>query len=141
MTEFSTRKPVTLASPAETLVLASELANHARATGDAVLMLEAARALRGVPRALFAPGMTTPAMLFAEARILASDDPDMLAEIDWVQNDTPRTMRIVGGDYVARRWAVRHEGEGRALKPVVSSLPPLRNAGAVWGMSFPGKAA
>jgi hypothetical protein len=142
MTDLSTpRQPATPASPAQTMSLAAELASYARAAADPLAMIEAARTLRGVQRELFKPGMATPATMFAEARILAEGDPEMLAEIDWVQNDTPRTLRIVGGNYVAESWALRHQGDGIGLKPVVNTLPPLRNARAVWGVTFPGKAA
>lgn len=132
-------QPAAPASPEQTMALAAELASYARAANDPVAMIEAARTLRGVPRDLFRPGMATPAMFFGEACILAEGDAEMLAEIDWVQNDTPRTVRIVGGNYAAERWRVRHAGDGMGLKPVVSTLPPLRNAGAVWGVTFPGK--
>lgn len=141
MTDLSTIQPAAPASPAEAISLAAELASYARAAADPLAMIEAARTLRSVQREFLKPGMATPATLFAEARILAEGDMDMLAEIDWVQNDTPRTVRIVGGDYVAQSWAVRHAGDGSGLKPVVSTLPPLRNGGTVWGVTFPGKAA
>jgi hypothetical protein len=141
MTDTATIQPAAAASPAETISLASELANYARAAADPLAMIEAARTLRSVPRDLFTAGMATPATLFAEARILADGDLELLAEIDWVQNDKPRTVRIVGGDSVAESWAVRHRGDGIGLKAAVNTLPPLRNAGAVWSVSFPGKAA
>lgn len=134
MTEFSTaRSPAIPASPEQTRALAAELAAYARAAADPLAMLEAARALRALPRDSFPVGAATPATMFAEARILASDDPEMLAEIDWVQNDTPRTVRIVGGRYAAESWAVRHSGDGIGLKPVVSTIPPLRNTATIWG--------
>ncbi len=141
MTDLSAIQSTAPATPAETIALTAELASYARAAADPLAMIEAARTLRTVQRELLTPGMATPATLFAEARILAEGDMDMLAEIDWVQNDTPRTVRIVGGDYVAQSWAVRHAGDGSGLTPVVNTLPPLRNAGAVWGVSFPVKAA
>lgn len=142
MTDFTAATaPATPASPAETMSLAAELASYARAAGDPLAMLEAARTLRGVPRDLFRAGMPTPATMFAEARILASDDPEMLAEIDWVQNDTPRTVRVVGGRYAAESWPVRHSGDGKGLSPMVTTLPRLRNAAAMWGGAVPVKAA
>jgi hypothetical protein len=131
------RQSATPASPAETIALANELASYARAAADPVAMIEAARTLRSVPRDLFTAGMATPSMLFAEARILADSDPEMLAEIDWVQHDTPRTVRIVGGNYVQDVWAVAHRGNGTGLKPAIHTLPPLKNSGAVWSVSFP----
>lgn len=141
MTDATTiAQPAAPASPAETISLANELASYARAAADPLAMIEAARTLRGVPRDLFTAGMATPATMFGEARILAEGDPEMLAEIDWVQNDTPRTVRIVGGNYVQDVWAVRHSGEGVGLKPAINTLPPLKNSNAVWRVSFPGKA-
>lgn len=134
------QQPATPATPAQTIAPANELASYARAAADVVAMIEAARTLRSVPRDLFTAGMATPATLFAEARILADNDPEMLAEIDWVQNDAPRTVRIVGGNYVQDVWSVRHRGDGTGLKPAVNTLPPLKNSGAVWSVSFPGKA-
>jgi hypothetical protein len=140
MTELSTtRQPAAPASPAQTIALAAELASYARAAADPLAMIEAARTLRGVQRDLLKPGMSTPAMLFGEARILSEGDAEMLAEIDWAQNDTPRTVRVVGGRYAVESWAVRHAGDGTGLKPAVHVLPPLRNSGAVWSVTFPGR--
>lgn len=137
----TTRQPAAPATPAETITLAHELASYARAAADPVAMIEAARTLRSVPRDLITAGMATPATLFAEARILAESDGEMLAEIDWVQHDTPRTVRIVGGDYMQDVWAVAHRGDGTGLKLAIHTLPPLKNSGSIWRVSFPGKVA
>jgi hypothetical protein len=34
-------------------------------------------------------------------------------------------------------WAVAHRGNGTGLKPAIHTLPPLKNRGAVWSVSFP----
>lgn len=130
--------PVTVADPCETIALAAELAAYARAAGDALAMLEAARALAPLPRAAFAPGAATPAMYFGEARILAEGDAPLLAEIDAIQHGRPRpASRAAGSGYAAPIWIVRHRGTGARLTPLATALPPLRNRSPVWGTARP----
>jgi hypothetical protein len=129
----ATHQPIKIVAPEETVALAAEIATYARAAGDAIAMLEAARALLTVPREVFRPGAPTPAMLFAEARILAGGDAGLLAEIDWVQHGRERAIQVAQGSYAAKNWVVRHGGDGTALKPVVTQMPKLHNRAAVWG--------
>ena len=125
------------AAPDGALALAADLASHARIARDIAALIEAARVLRGVPQHERAPGIATPASLFAEARLMADGDPDLLAEIDWAQNDAPRTLRIVGGDYVQQLWRVARTGNGKRLRPTVTTLPPLRNSASLWSITYP----
>lgn len=94
------------------IALAGELASYARAARDPLAMIEAARVLVALPRHVFAPGATTPAALYAEARLLAAGDRTMLQEIDAVQYGYTRP---IAGCYVADSWIVQHQGNGTNL--------------------------
>lgn len=123
---------------AETFALAVELATYARAAHDAIAMIEAARLLTPLPREAFSPHSATPISLLAEARIIASGDNRMLAEIDAVQHGRPRP---VASCYAADSWVVAWRGNGIGLSATPAPRVAFRIGEPAWTGPFTGKAA
>lgn len=130
-------KIVHIVDPAETdidaarsIALSGELASYARAAQDPLAMVEAAKLLAALPRNVFAPGATTAAALYAEARLLARSDRAMLAEIDAVQYGYARPAR--GACYAAESWVVGYRGNGIGLPATPAPQVRFRVGAPVW---------
>jgi hypothetical protein len=102
-------------------------------------MVEAAKLLSALPRSVFAPGATTAAALYAEARLLARSDPAMLAEIDAVQYGYARPAR--GNCYAAESWVVGYRGNGIGLTANPAPQMRFRVGAPVWNGPHPATAA
>ena len=124
---------------ARNIALSGELASYARAAQDPLAMVEAAKLLATLPRAVFAPGATTAAALYAEARLLARSDRAMLAEIDAVQYGYARPAR--GSCYAAESWVVGYRGNGIGLTANPAPQVRFRVGAPVWSGPHPAKAA
>ena len=124
---------------ARNIALSGELASYARAAQDPLAMVEAAKLLSTLPRAMFAPGATTAAALYAEARLLARNDRAMLAEIDAVQYGYARPARA--GCYAADSWVVGYRGNGVGLTANPAPQVRFRVGAPVWNGAHPAKAA
>ncbi len=124
---------------ARNIALSGELASYARAAQDPLAMVEAAKLLSTLPRSVFAPGATTAAALYAEARLLARSDPAMLAEIDAVQYGYARPAR--GNCYAAESWVVGYRGNGIGLTANPAPQMRFRVGAPVWNGPHPATAA
>ena len=124
---------------ARNIALSGELASYARSAQDPLAMVEAAKLLATLPRAVFAPGATTAAALYAEARLLARSDRAMLAEIDAVQYGYARPAR--GSCYAAESWVVGYRGNGIGLTANPAPQVRFRVGAPVWSGPHPAKAA
>lgn len=124
---------------ARNIALSGELASYARAAQDPLAMLEAAKLLATLPRSVFAPGATTAATLYAEARLLARSDPAMLAEIDAVQYGYARPAR--GTCYAAESWVVGYKGNGVGLSATPAPQVRFRVGAPAWTGPRPASAA
>lgn len=139
-------KIVHIVDPADTdidaaraIALSGELASYARAAQDPLAMVEAAKLLAALPRSVFAPGATTAAALYAEARLLARSDPAMLAEIDAVQYGYARPAR--GGCYAADSWVVDYRGNGIGLSATPAPQVRFRVGAPTWTPPHPARVA
>lgn len=124
---------------ARNIALSGELASYARAAQDPLAMVEAAKLLATLSRSVFAPGATTAAALYAEARLLARSDPAMLAEIDAVQYGYARPAR--GNCYAAESWVVGYRGNGIGLTANPAPQVRFRVGAPVWNGPHPARAA
>ena len=120
--------PAELAA-AQTIALAAELADYARAAADSVAMIEAARLLATLAPQAFAPGAATAPALFAEARLLAAGNRTILMEIDAVQYGRTRP---IAGCYAADTWVVRYAGNGIGLRAATAPSLRFRIGEPVW---------
>ncbi|WP_337847725.1 hypothetical protein [Sphingomonas sp.] len=139
-------KIVHIVDPADTdidaaraIALSGELASYARAAQDPLAMVEAAKLLAALPRAVFTPGATTAAALYAEARLLARSDPAMLAEIDAVQYGYARPTR--GACYAADSWVVGYRGNGIGLSATPAPQVRFRVGAPNWAAPQPVRVA
>ncbi len=123
---------------ARTIALSGELASYARAAADPLAMIEAAKLLGALPREDFPRGATTPAALYAEARLLARGDRAMLLEIDAVQYGYARPAT---GGYAAESWVVDYRGNGIGLSATPRPRMRFRVGAPVWTGPIAGKAA
>lgn len=114
---------------ARNIALSGELASYARAAADPLAMIEAAKLLAALPREIFAPGATTPAALYAEARLLARGDRAMLGEINAVQYGFSRPST---GSYAAESWIVGYRGNGIGLTAAPRPQMRFRVGAPIW---------